>query len=380
MTSQSGSGSAGSSNNVINASVSQDYISNTSLWRYKLNGQGIRVRPKVTLQHLAEMQKIVEDAKLKLQPKIVQLPPIRIQFDLHTSGYNVLRTTLLQKERANIERLLQPIKGMWREKDGAIFLKAVNCEKEDNDKFYVATLIKDVISDVGAQNVVQVITDNAPVCKVARSLTPCVVNTLNLALKNICAVKNTEKNEVTYDVLLVTYDVLFWIINVDTQFASMIVMLKRLKLIRRDFQNMVINRPTLHLVYEMWDEMLEKVKTGIYRHEGKKGEERSIFYEVVYDILIDRWTKSTTPLHCMDHSLNPRGIGVHILFIQSMKRNKINPQRDLNKMWDIRGDEFESFERVGVFQVANLSLDESNMEMVIFANEEEDMEKANAMN
>ncbi|KAK5811567.1 hypothetical protein PVK06_026913 [Gossypium arboreum] len=112
MASQSGNGSVGSSNNVINASVSQDDIGNTPLWRYvtklpkiveegrnvsfvcnfcsatfkgsysrvkahllKLNGQGIRVCPKVALQHLVEMQKIVEDAKLKLQPKIVQLPP-----------------------------------------------------------------------------------------------------------------------------------------------------------------------------------------------------------------------------------------------------------------------------------------------------------------
>ena len=29
--------------------------------------------------------------------------------------------------------------------------------------------------------------------------TTCVVHTLNLALKNICAAKNTEKNEVTYE-------------------------------------------------------------------------------------------------------------------------------------------------------------------------------------
>ena len=29
--------------------------------------------------------------------------------------------------------------------------------------------------------------------------TPCVVDTLNLVLKNICAAKNIEKNEVTYD-------------------------------------------------------------------------------------------------------------------------------------------------------------------------------------
>ncbi|KAH1082544.1 hypothetical protein J1N35_022305 [Gossypium stocksii] len=66
------------------------------------------------------------------------------------------------------------------------------------------------------------------------------------------------------------------------------------------------DRPTLHLVYKVWDEMIEKVKTTIYRHEGKKGDERSIFYEVVYDILIDRWTKNSTPLHCIAHSLNPR--------------------------------------------------------------------------
>lgn len=39
----------------------------------------------------------------------------------HTSGhlppgYNMLRSTLLQKERANIEKLLEPIKRTWKEK------------------------------------------------------------------------------------------------------------------------------------------------------------------------------------------------------------------------------------------------------------------------
>ena len=65
------------------------------------------------------------------------------------------------------------------------------------------------ISEVGPQNVVQVITDNAAVMKSAGSIveakyphifwTPCVVHTFNLALKNICAAKNTEKNEVTFE-------------------------------------------------------------------------------------------------------------------------------------------------------------------------------------
>jgi hypothetical protein len=31
-------------------------------------------------------------------------------------GHNLLRTKLLERERANIERLLEPIKGTWREK------------------------------------------------------------------------------------------------------------------------------------------------------------------------------------------------------------------------------------------------------------------------
>lgn len=107
-------------------------------------------------------------------------------------GYNALRTTHLQKERANIERLLLPIKQTWNEKglsivsdgwgdpqrrplinimavteSGNMFLRAVNCEGEYKDKFHIAGLLKDAISEVGPYNVVQVITDNAPVCKAA---------------------------------------------------------------------------------------------------------------------------------------------------------------------------------------------------------------------
>nr|KJB81075.1 hypothetical protein B456_013G128300 [Gossypium raimondii] len=174
---------------------------------------------------------------------------------------------------------------------GAVFLKAVNCEKEYNNKFYVATG-----SLVGTQHP-----------HIFR--TPYVVHTLNFALKNIRAAKNTKKNEVTYDVLCwinnVGDDAIFirnFIMNhsmrlaifnffvylkllvvADTQFASIIVMFKIFKLIKQGLQNM----------------------TNIYRHEGKKGDERSIFYKVVYDILIDRWTKSSTPLYCMAYSLNP---------------------------------------------------------------------------
>ncbi|KAL5127115.1 hypothetical protein HKD37_14G039597 [Glycine soja] len=63
---------------------------------------------------------------------------------------------------------------------------------------------------------------------------------------------------------------------------------------------------SLHLVYEMWDSMIEKVKNAIYQYKRKEESEASTFYEVVHSILIDLWTKSSTPLHCLAHSLNPR--------------------------------------------------------------------------
>ncbi|GAV84096.1 Dimer_Tnp_hAT domain-containing protein [Cephalotus follicularis] len=237
--------------------------------------------------------------------------------------------------------------------------------------------------------------------------------------------------------------------------------------------------------------MIEKVKKAIYRHEGKRDDEFSSFYFVVHEILVDRWNKSNTPLHCLAHSLNPslswlnetsnrqpphqdneitkerkiylkrifpnneefravqveygkfsgclksfsdsdsmsdRGkidpkhwwllygsstpllqkLALKLLgqpsssscaernwstysFVHSIKRNKMTPQRaeDLvfvhtnlrllsssptykeggSKMWDVGGDHHDSFEDVGVLEVANLSLDETDMEAVIFTDD-----------
>ena len=107
-------------------------------------------------------------------------------------SYNALRTSLLQQERSHIERLLQPIKSLWSLKgvtlvadgwtdaqrrplinfmaiseEGPMFLKAIDGAQEYKDKHYTRDLLKDVIKEVGPQNVVQVITDNAPVFKAA---------------------------------------------------------------------------------------------------------------------------------------------------------------------------------------------------------------------
>ena len=92
---------------------------------------------------------------------------------------------------------------------GPMFIKAIDGSSEYKNKNFIVELLKDAIKDIGYKKVVQVITDNANVMKVAGALikgeypkifwTTCVVHTLNLALKNICVAKHTEKNEVTYE-------------------------------------------------------------------------------------------------------------------------------------------------------------------------------------
>ncbi|KAK2637508.1 hypothetical protein Ddye_032300 [Dipteronia dyeriana] len=133
-----------------------------------------------------------------------------------------------------------------------MFLKAVNCEGEVKDKHFIASLLTDSIREIGPQNVVQVIIDNAANCKAAELLvdakfthifwTPCVVHTLNPALKNICSPSTHPKYN---DVM----EVCGWIPKLltvaDTCFAYTIVMLKRFKEIKQALQQMVIS--------ERWD-------------------------------------------------------------------------------------------------------------------------------
>ncbi|GJN06963.1 hypothetical protein PR202_ga24747 [Eleusine coracana subsp. coracana] len=71
--------------------------------------------------------------------------------------------------------------------------------------------------------------------------------------------------------------------------------------------------PCLHLIYEMWDSMIEQVKKDIYKFEGKQLDEVSDLYSVIHDILIARWTKGNNPLHCLAHFLNPRYYSKHWL-------------------------------------------------------------------
>ncbi|PWZ11234.1 hypothetical protein Zm00014a_037905 [Zea mays] len=208
-----------------------------------------------------------------------------------------LRTTILMQERTHVERMLQPVKETWSSKGW----------------------ISEVIGD-------------------ANMIKNFIMNhSMRLAMFN------EQRN-------------LKFLAIADTRFASAIVMLKRFIIIKDALSVMVVSekwstyrednprqaqfvkekivndlwwdkvryflsfaepvytmiraagtdKPCLHLMYEMWDTMIEKVNSVIYRHEIKESHEESIFYSAVHDILVSRWRKSNTPLHCLAHSLNPK--------------------------------------------------------------------------
>jgi hypothetical protein len=135
-------------------------------------------------------------------------------------GYEKVRTTILHNEKKNVELQLKPIRESWIQsgvsivsdgwKDcknrplinviavspkGSMFLRAVDCEGEVKDAEFISRILIDSIESVGPDNVVQVITDNAKVCRAAGALvearydhiywTPCTVHSLNLVMKAI---------------------------------------------------------------------------------------------------------------------------------------------------------------------------------------------------
>ena len=335
-------------------------------------------------------------------------------------GFNRARESLLKQERRHIESLLDSTKSTWPEKgvticsDGwsdprrrpiinfiavsekaPIFLRADNCEGQVKTKEYIAEKLRGVIDEVGRQNVVQIITDNAANCKGAGLLieaeydnifwTPCVVHTLNLAMKSICEPKvprepsdedlfvwnqlefmhNVKSDATMIKNFIMNHGMRLSMFNefshlkllsiAETRFASVVCMLKRFVEIKTALQHMVISdkwniykddaptaqvvkekilsdvwwgnveyilritnpiyemirladtdTPCLHLIYEMWDSMIERVKKAIYQYEGLELDEVSDLYMVIHDILIARWTKGNNPLHYLAHSLNPR--------------------------------------------------------------------------
>ncbi|CAN6541945.1 unnamed protein product [Malus baccata var. baccata] len=301
----------------------------------KMSGNGIASCNKLTNETLAEMKKLVQECEYKMKsyaPKHVSLP------NTGSFCYDLPEANLDPKKRKGTSGPLS---------------KAFNKEARDQCDVEVARMFyTDASKEIGHENVVQVITDNAHVGKAAGLLieahhphifwTPCVVHTLNLALKSICSLKQTD---VSYDdcnwissIASDAWSINFFIMNhsmrlamfnencklkllsiAETRFSSTLVMLRRFKEVKEGLEQMVISlnwalykeddlvkamtvkqkildeyfwekidyilfftapiyevirmadtdKPCLHLVYEWWDAMIEKVKTVIYRNECK---------------------------------------------------------------------------------------------------------------
>uniref|UniRef100_A0A8R7PE57 DUF659 domain-containing protein n=1 Tax=Triticum urartu TaxID=4572 RepID=A0A8R7PE57_TRIUA len=312
-------------------------------------------------------------------------------------GYNALRTTCLAKERTTCLTIAtngwfdpqrRPILNfMAVTESGPMFLKAINTKGETKSKEYIHEKMKEVFEEIGYENVVQVITDNASNVRGAGLMiqakykniywTPCIMHCLNLVSKEICEPKTNDIDE--YEVLLFIKEVsdlasfvknfimnhgmrlsmlneskLKFLQIAETRFASVVIMLKRFLLIKNALTQMVVHanwatykeddpiiaqrvkelilsvvwwgkiayivsftspiyamirltdtdKPSLHLVYEMWDNMIEMVKVPIYRFKKELREDCALY--IIVKKLLKHWEKSNTSLICLAHSCNPR--------------------------------------------------------------------------
>eukprot|EP00253_Pinus_taeda_P021704 PITA_21704 len=210
-------------------------------------------------------------------------------------GYEKVRTTLLASERQSVDRQLQAIRDTWAETgvsiisdgwrdqrnrplinvvavcpQGAMFLKAVDCSGIEKDASFISTILIEAIESVGPHNVVQVITDNAQVCKAGGLIvegrydhifwTPCAVHSLNLMLAKIgeiewineiyVASKEIQKfitNHLMSQVIYRGFAKLKLLKVAETRFASHTLVIKRLVEVRQALQAMVIDS-----LWESW--------------------------------------------------------------------------------------------------------------------------------
>ncbi|XP_028063908.1 uncharacterized protein LOC114267118 [Camellia sinensis] len=229
--------------------ISASHDSVEDVGTFRMEGYAPRKRKAF---HLARNPYFVDAFQYAAENQIVgYVPP----------GYNLLRTTLLQKERANIERLLEPTKKSWDEKGlsivydgwtgaqrrplinfmaacngGAMFIKAVNCEGETKDKYHIAKLISEVIDEVGPNNNICAAKE---VGVAAYAYDEC--HWITTVIDDVMFVKNFIMNHSMRLAIFNEFVPLKLLSVVDTRFASAIVMLKRFKLIYHGLQTMVIS-------------------------------------------------------------------------------------------------------------------------------------------
>ncbi|KAL8456618.1 hypothetical protein ACS0TY_034738 [Phlomoides rotata] len=326
---------------------------------------------------------------------------------------------------------------------GPMFIRSVNCQGEYKDKFFISTLIKDIIIEVGVSNVVQVITDNAPVCKTAgmlveqaypssqmRSHMWNVIGLVRLLLMtNVVMIRNFISNHSMRLSMFTEFSKLKLLVVVDTRFPSMIIIIKRFRTVKGQLQSMVIserwsmyredNAEKARIVKEKllddgwWDsfDYILRFTEPIYSMLRSCDTDKPCLH-LVYEIRTAVTLEFANFFGCFEEFGAPhlRSIAVRLLgqvssssccernwstysFIHSTKRNQITLEHAENlvyvhnnlhllsrkapqymkgesKMWDVVGDAFDSMDDVGILGVANLSLNESELEFVLFCGDE----------
>ncbi|ONM32516.1 hAT transposon superfamily protein [Zea mays] len=217
-------------------------------------------------------------------------------------SYNKLRTTLLVQERTHVERMLQPLKETWSSK--GVSIVSDGCEVIGD-----ASMIKNFIMNHSMRLSMFNEQSNLKFLAIAdtRFASAIVMLKRFIAIKDALSVMVVSEKWSAYreDNPRQAQFVKEKIVN-DMWWDKVRYFLSFTEPIYTMIRAANTDKACLHLIYEMWDTMIEKVKSVIYRHEMKETHEESIFYSAVHDILVSRWTKSNTPLHCLAHSLNPK--------------------------------------------------------------------------
>ncbi|KAJ4791668.1 HAT dimerization domain-containing protein-like [Rhynchospora pubera] len=206
-------------------------------------------------------------------------------------SYNKIRTTLLDRERVHVDRLLQPIRSTWARKG--------------------VSIVCDGWTDVQRRPLINfiAITDGLPMFLKAYNCQGERFWQVKRGLKEL--VIREDWNEYQEDNIDKANFVREKVLDETGFWKKIEFILEFTEPIYEMLRITDTDKPCLHLVYEMWDNMIDKVKDIIYKHEGKSESEDSPFFNVVKTILTDRWAKSNTPLHCLAYSLNPRYSTTH---------------------------------------------------------------------
>ncbi|KAM0877623.1 hypothetical protein ACQ4PT_035393 [Festuca glaucescens] len=317
-------------------------------------------------------------------------------------GYNKLRTTLLKQEKLHIDGLLDHVKSTWGERGVTI------CTDGDKKTSrYIFDKIKSVIEEIGPHNVVQVITDNASNCRgeVKSALQTMVISPEWDAYKEEIQVAAAVKEKILSDVWWAKGNnplhCMAHSLNPKYYSAKWLAQDKNREPPHKDDKVSKMRLKCFRKFFPI-EEQLAKVKEEYTRFSTSSEEFND------HESINDRWMSSPMAWWTNHGSSIPllQSLAIKLVsqpasssccernwstysFIHSVSRNALTPERaqDLvfnhtnlrllsrrfdaykrgeSLMWDVGGDAFESLTGVGLLEVANLSIDEPELEGISF--------------